>query len=108
MDRKKVVFISSAYRGDIEKNVEMARRYCRMAADRGVVPIAPHLFLPSFIDEETERDMAIGMDRDILDRCDELWCCGSRMTDGMAAEFDRAVETGKKVRFFTEEELCTE
>ena len=49
MYEMKKVFICSPYRGDIEKNVEKARYYSRMAAVCGYCPITPHLFFPQFL-----------------------------------------------------------
>lgn len=43
-----IVYICSRYRGDIAHNMAMARRYSRYAADRGCVPLTPHLWLPLF------------------------------------------------------------
>ena len=57
-----IVYICSPYSGDVEKNTEAARRYCRYAADRGFIPLAPHLLFPQFLSEETERELAIRMD----------------------------------------------
>lgn len=37
----------------------MTKRYCRYAIDRGCVPIVPHLYLPSVLSEETERELAL-------------------------------------------------
>ena len=106
MDAKKtVVYICSPYRGDVDANTEKARRYCRYAADRGYVPIAPHLLLPQFVDEETEREAAIESDLAILERCDELWVCGEDITDGMAAEIASASDRNMKTRFVKEEDI---
>ena len=54
-----LVYICSPYSGDTEGNTEKARRYSRFAADAGTIPIAPHLLLPQFLSEETERELAI-------------------------------------------------
>ena len=100
-----IVYICSRYRGDIAHNMAMARRYSRYAADNGYVPLTPHLWLPQFLSEETERDLAISMDLRLLERCDELWVCGDEISEGMAAEIAHAEETGIPVRHITEEDL---
>ena len=100
-----IVYICSRYRGDIAHNMAMARRYSRYAADRGCVPLTPHLWLPQFLSEETERDLAIGMDLRLLERCDELWVCGDEISEGMAAEIAHAEETGIPFRHIPEEAL---
>ena len=70
-----IVFISSPYAGDIEKNTEAARRYCRYAVEQGHTPIAPHLLYPQFLDEKSEAERALGlqMGLQLLNFCDELW-----------------------------------
>ena len=90
-----IVFISSPYSGDIEKNVEAARRYCRFVVDNGQVPIAPHLLFPQFMDEESERALAFKMGLRLLDLCDELWAfVGNQpewvISPGMSAEIEYA------------------
>ena len=50
MDREQkrympMVYICSAYSGDVEYNVQKARIYSRYAVDAGAIPIAPHLLL---------------------------------------------------------------
>lgn len=104
-----VVYICSPYSGDIESNTLTARRYCRLAADRGYVPLAPHLLLPQFMSEETERERAIGMDMAFLAVCRELWVCGSRVSEGMKKEIEEAKRMGMTIRHIGEEELeCTQ
>ena len=100
-----VVYICSRYRGDIAHNMAMARRYSRYAADRGCVPLTPHLWLPQFLSEETELELAISMDLKLLERCDELWVCGDEISEGMAMEIAHADETGIPVRHITEEDI---
>ena len=73
---KKIVYICSPFSGNVEKNTEAAKRYCQFAIDKGYIPFAPHLLLPQFMNEETERELALEFDISYLDRCDELWVCG--------------------------------
>ena len=56
-----VVYICSPLSGDISGNQEKARRYCRFAVDSGYIPLAPHLFFPQFMreDSQAERDLAL-------------------------------------------------
>ena len=105
MDRDSpVVYICSKYSGDVEKNAQMARRYSRLAVERGFIPIAPHLLLPQFLSEETERDLAMEMDFRLLRLCRELWVCGA-ISKGMQKEIDEAERIGMPVRRISEEEL---
>ena len=88
MKGRPLVYIASAYSGDIVRNTEKAAIYCRFAVAEGKAPIAPHLFLPSFLSEETERALALKLGVAILSRCSERWA---------------AREQGIKIRRFTED-----
>ncbi len=77
-----VVYIASKYAGDIPHNTDMARRYSRYAIEKGYIPLTPHLLLPQFLSEETERDLAISIDLRFLALCEELWVCGE-ISEGM-------------------------
>ena len=100
-----VVYICSPYSGDISRNTEMARRYSRYAIKRGCIPITPHLYLPGILSEETERDLAIGIDLAVLGRTDELWICGDVISEGMKREIAHATAMGLPMRCIKEEEI---
>lgn len=99
-----IIYIASKYAGDTERNIQAARRYCRHAIEKGCVPIAPHLLLPQFLSEETERDLAIAIDLRLLSLCEELWACGG-ISEGMRREIDYAKKTGIPVRYIREEDV---
>lgn len=99
-----VIYICSKYSGDIEKNKKMARRYCRLAFDRGFVPIAPHLLFPQFLSEKTEREKALAADLHLLAVCQELWVCGE-ISRGMKLEIEEARRIGLPIRYVEKEEL---
>ena len=84
-----LVYICSPFSGDIEGNTQRARDYSRFAVDQGAVPLAPHLLLPQFMSEKTERDLALFMDMVFLGRCEQLWVFGKNISSGMAAEIDK-------------------
>ena len=71
-----LVYICSPYSGDVEENTEKARRYCRFAVDQGAIPIAPHLFLPQFMSETKERELALFMGVVLLGKCEQMWVFG--------------------------------
>ena len=98
-----VVYVCSPYSGDVEANVRKAREYCRYAKDQGCIPLAPHLFLPQFMDERTERELALFMDIALLSKCAELWVFGAVISDGMQKEISYAKRKGKRIRYFTED-----
>ena len=74
--RKRLVYICSPCRGDIEKNIEKAQRYCREAVELwdDVIPIAPHVYFTQFLDDTKQEERAAGMDMglSLLTMCDEL------------------------------------
>ena len=97
-----MVYICSAYSGDVEGNTEKARRYSRFVVDAGKIPIAPHLLLPQFMEEESERELAMFMDIAILSKCRELWVFG-KPTAGMLNEIAYAERKQMTIKYFNEE-----
>ena len=98
-----IIYICSPYSGNVQHNIEMACRY-----SRGYVPITPHLYLPLFLSEETERELAIGIDLRLMDVCSELWVCGDLISDGMRREMSYAADLGIPIQHVKEEDLCTQ
>ena len=97
-----MVYICSPYAGDIEVNTRNARRYCRMATDMGCIAIAPHLYFPQFMSEETERELAMFMNKVLITKCSELWVFGNNYTAGMNAEIIYAIRKDKPIHYFNE------
>jgi len=89
----KKAFICSAYRGDIQKNTERARRYCLTAIDHGYAPFAPHLLYPQFLCDESGADRYAGIQcgLEFLKCCDIVLVFGD-ITYGMKKEIDLAAE----------------
>ena len=105
MDKpRKKVFICSPFRPiskdpkmwetEKEDNLRRARQGCRMVSDLGGIPVAPHLYFPQFLDDGTEEERAIGIEMGLalLEKSDELWLFGNRITEGMAREIGRAAK----------------
>lgn len=101
MTDMKLVYIASPYAGDIEFNTRMAIEYCRYAAGRGVIPLAPHLLLTRFLCESNpqEREQGITMGLRLLAVCSELWVFGNRISVGMCCEIAEAEKLGIKIVF---------
>ncbi|MCL2072071.1 MAG: DUF4406 domain-containing protein [Oscillospiraceae bacterium] len=97
----KRIYICSQYAGDIETNVKNARRYCQFVAECGFNPIASHLLYPQFLDDNSpqERQLGLELGLDLLRVCDELWCFGERISNGMKDEIAKANEWGIVVRY---------
>ena len=101
---KPLVFICSPYAGDIERNTERARGYCRFAVSKNCITIAPHLLYPQFMDEDdpAQRELGIFFGMVLMGKCQEVWVFGSRITRGMAVELAMAKERGQKIRYFND------
>lgn len=95
-----VVYISSKYSGDTTTNSVDAKRYSRFAIEHGVIPIAPHLSFPLFMDEKTERDIAMYMNEVLISRVDDLWVFGNELSSGMKVEVEAAKNLKKLIRYF--------
>ncbi|AOZ72062.1 hypothetical protein BK816_01095 [Boudabousia tangfeifanii] len=98
-ERARVVYICSPYSGDTRRNTHLASCYARHALEEGYTPIASHLLLPQFMDEETEREKALTQATILLSLCDEIWIFG-HLTEGMVAEWKAALALGIEVRTF--------
>lgn len=98
-----LVYICSRYAGDVESNVQAAKRYCRFAVENRYVPVAPHLLYPQFLSDENpdERRLGLLFGNVLMDKCDEVWIFGMELSLGMKAEYERAARKGYKIRRFT-------
>ena len=98
------VYICSPFRGDVETNVANALRYCRFAVERGKFPIAPHCYLPRFMNDANpvERELAISFGLRLLNDCRELWIFGSTISEGMRKEILAAKWRNIKIKQFNE------
>lgn len=97
-----VVYICSPYACDIEGNTYRAQIYSRFAVAKHAIPIAPHLLFPQFVDEATERELALHMGLVLLTKCREMWVFGSRISEDMLAEIEKAKQMDKVIRYFNE------
>ena len=92
-----VIYVCSPYRGDIGKNTKFAAECWKRVLNLGGAPIAPHLYFPQFLDEDTERMKALAVNEKLIDVCQAVWVFGDVITDGMRYEIDYAEKSGKKV-----------
>lgn len=99
---KKIVFICSPFKDDIEVNTARAKRYGRFAVTKKVVPIIPHLMYPRFLNEDSpdERAMGLEMGLVILSNCHEIWVFGNRISRGMEIEIEKAKEIKIPIRYY--------
>lgn len=101
----KKVFICSPYRGDIKTNTRRAKWVARIVVGCGYLPIVPHLYFPTFLDEfdEHERIEGIKLGIELMKGVDEIWVVGTIITAGMAFELNVAKKYCIPVRLYDEE-----
>lgn len=97
--RTRRVYVCHPFGGDPVRNAERVRDICADLVREGFVPVAPALYLPQFITEESERELALRLCLELLDDCDEVRVYGSDITDGMRREIARAEARGIEVKF---------
>lgn len=98
-----IVYICSPYAGDVEANVEAARKYSRFAVEQGRIPIAPHLLFTQFLNDANPRERQLGLffGNAIMSKCSEVWVFGNNISSGMEAEIKRARWKNYRLRYFT-------
>lgn len=67
----KYVYICSPYRPvgedpetELRKNIDQAKRACRLAVSRGLIPLAPHLYFTQFLDDNDPQERKFGQQVD--------------------------------------------
>lgn len=99
-----LVYICSPYSGEIETNVEAAKRYSRLAVNKGYIPLTPHLLFPQFLDDDIpeERELGLFFGNILMSKCSEVWVFGERISAGMESEIKRARWKNYRLRYFSE------
>ena len=96
-----LVYICSPFSGDIEGNKQKAAEFAHFAYKQGCIPVTPHLLFPFMNDEsKEERALALRMDIILMGKCQEVWVLSERITEGMAAEIDKATRRHQTIRYF--------
>jgi len=91
------VYICSPYTdGDIEFNLRLARKYATKAVESGYAPIVPHLYVPDFVDEVSEREIGMDIAKSLCIGTDYFWICGERYSRGMREEIATRVKHNPK------------
>lgn len=104
----KKIYICSRLRGDIEENIEKAKRYCEYVVKCcGAIPIAPHIYFTQFLDDSLDEERAFGTfaGLQLLSECDELWYFGDSVSKGMVTEIIAAKEQSIPVRYVSDKEI---
>lgn len=86
----------------VQQNRARAMRWCAWAVAQGVAPVADWIILTGVLEETPEnRELGLRIDCTLIERCDELWQVGGRISAGMAIEAAHAYAHGKRVVDFT-------
>ena len=84
-----VVYVCHPFRADQTEAREAVRLICRRLVSDGHLPLAPQLFLPEFLSEATERDLAMSLCLDLVSLATEVRVYGEP-TEGMQLEIAEA------------------
>ena len=106
----KKIFVCSPYRPlavteesrkvELESNLHRAKTACRILTTLGFMPLAPHLYFTTFLEDgvKRERENGIRLGFQWLEEADEVWVFGDTISEGMAVEIARAKALDKPVR----------
>ena len=75
-------------------------RVLQTGAGTGVIPVAPHLLYPQFLEDSdpAERNLGLRAGLELLSRCEEMWVFGEEISPGMSREIQFAQERGIPIR----------
>ena len=102
----KKVYICAPLAGDVQGNLEKAKRYSEYALRCGAAPVTPHFYalcLDDSIPEEREMGMAAGLS--LLWFCDAVGVFGDQTTDGMRPETKLAHNLNIRFRLIKPHEI---
>ncbi len=85
----RLVYLCHAFRSAPTGNAESIRQICRQIAAESVLPLAPQLLFPQFMNEKTDRDRALSYCLRLIGLCDEVRVFGAP-TEGMRMEIEEA------------------
>jgi hypothetical protein len=91
------VYIAHPWSDDPQGNAEDIKFICKGVVTNGALPIAPQLYLPHFLEEETQRELALKFCLELLADCDLVLAFGV-LTPGMKRELDFARARGIPIR----------
>ncbi len=89
----KIIYICHPFGVDPGVNADQIRAECRRIASEQLLPLAPQLLLPQFVDEKTERGLAMLFCLRLVAAADEVWVYGN-LSEGMRLEVARAKRLG--------------
>ena len=81
--KRPLAYLTAAWSGQPEIDMELAAGYCRLAYEAGFSPICPLIYLPLFLDDGVPEEHKAGIDmaRDMLRRSHTLIVCGETVDE---------------------------
>ena len=81
--KRPLAYITAAWSGIPEVDMNLAANFCRSAYEAGLAPICPRLYLPLFLNDNVpgEHKDGIDMGRDMLKRSRMLLVCGDSVDE---------------------------
>ena len=83
------IFVSHAFSNNPYRHQKAVRTIARRLVLEGHNPLVPQIYLPQFLDEQTERDLALKLCFEVVALAGEVWVYGEQ-TDGMRLEIAEA------------------
>ena len=102
----KKVYICSPLGGDVERNLQRAKKYTEYALKCGTAPVVPH-FYALCLDDNNPKEREIGMAAglSLLWFCDEMWIFCDELTEGMRSEMQFCKNLNIRTRTIRESEV---
>ena len=101
MSKSKLVYVAHPLGDGPDRalNVVRASKWVVWAAEQGVLPVCTWVVLATQWPEDDEhRAAGLQIDCGLIDRCDEVWLCGPRVSKGMHVEATHAKKVGVPVQ----------
>lgn len=83
--KRPFAYLTAAWSGEPDIDMELAAHYCRLTFEAGFSPICPLLFLSLFVNDSVpeEHKAAIDIRRDLLRRSHTLIVCGDLVDENV-------------------------
>jgi hypothetical protein len=98
MKSSRVIYLCHPVSGDVENNLARARRWLRWVYDTqpGVTVLCQWILDCEVLDDDNPEHRATGLQHDftIIERCDETWAVGGRVSGGMGMEIEHGLRHG--------------
>ena len=93
--KRPLAYLTAAWSGETDIDMELAAHYCRLAYEAGFSPICPLLYLPLFLNDSVPEEHKAGIDmrRDMLRRSHTLIVCGG----AVAGDGENGISVGGRV-----------